>query len=395
VRPAAAARARAWAASLTAVTSLVATGVAGAQTTGTVDIGASTIRYDGFLPSAAASLTPTVTWERPGAIATVRGTYLRFESGHRSLQGLVAASAFTQPGRIARPWRGEISVSAGGSDYADFASFWHATAEARLHFMASGRGGWIGAAGGRTSYGTDPRPVAVVSVGAWMRRARLSIAASANRAKIGDTIYSDLTSTLHASRGRVDVDASVGARVVSRGAGRGVYGEASTLYTVGERIALFVSGGRYPTDPISGSVAGRYLTAGVRLRATMPRPPQPPPLPPPPARTPRPYGRSPASGDGDPSLTPQLDIAAGGDGSVRLLISAPWAARVELAADFTDWQPVSLRRMQHGSWEAVLHIEPGVHRVNVRIDGGSWAAPAGTTRAADEFGGEVGLVTVP
>jgi hypothetical protein len=31
----------------------------------------------------------------------------------------------------------------------------------------------------------------------------------------------------------------------------------------------------------------------------------------------------------------------------------------------------------------------------VRIDGGRWTAPAGTTRASDEFGGEVGIVAVP
>src|SRR5206468_7959663 len=111
-----------------------------------------------------------------------------------------------------------------------------------------GRGAWIGGEGGRTSFGSTPRPVAVVSVGAWARRAQVTIALSANRSKIGDTTYSDLASALHGSRGRFDVDASVGARVASRGAGRGVYGEASTIFTLGERTALFLSGGRYPTD---------------------------------------------------------------------------------------------------------------------------------------------------
>src|SRR5437870_9774039 len=57
----------------------------------------------------------------------------------------------------------------------------------------------------------------------------------------------------------------------SRGAGHGVYGEASTTFTLGERTALLISGGRYPTDPVSGSVAGRYLSAGLRLRTPLPR----------------------------------------------------------------------------------------------------------------------------
>src|SRR5213078_5416913 len=104
-----------------------------AQATGNVDVAVSTVRYDGFLPSGAASLTPAVSWERPGATITARGTYLRFESGRRSLQGLIAASLFTPPRSLPHRWRGEISLSAGGSNYADFASFWHATGEARLH----------------------------------------------------------------------------------------------------------------------------------------------------------------------------------------------------------------------------------------------------------------------
>src|SRR5258708_39766002 len=111
-----------------------------AQTTGTVDIGVSTVRYDGFLRSGAASVTPTLTWARPGAAVTARGTYLRFESGRRSVQGLIAASLFTPPSLLPQRWRGELSLSGGGSSYADFASFWHATGEARLHFVAAGRG---------------------------------------------------------------------------------------------------------------------------------------------------------------------------------------------------------------------------------------------------------------
>jgi len=68
---------------------------------------------------------------------------------------------------------------------------------------------------------------------------------------------------------------------------------------------------------------------------------------------------------------------------------------VEVAGDFTDWQPVTLRRTSDNMWESVLHIPSGVHRVNVRIDGGKWIAPVGTARAEDEFGGDVGIVAVP
>jgi len=386
VRPAAAAR-HVWTASLAAATSLFGTRTSAAQTTGTVDVGVSTVRYDGFLPSAAASLTPTLTWARPVAAVTARGTYLRFESGRRSLQGLVAASLFTPPSLLPYRWRGELSVSAGGSSYADFASFWHAIGEARLHFVAGGRGAWIGVTGGRTSYGSGPRPVAVAGIGVWARRAQVTVAASATRSFVGDTAYSDLGSTIHASRGRFDLDASLAARVSSRGAGHGVHGEASTTFTLGERTALFVSGGRYPTDPVSGSVAGRYASAGLRLRTALPRPHA--------IRDPHLPSRSPAAGDGGAGYTTRLEVDPNPDGSARVVVHALAATTVEVAGDFTDWQPVTLRRTGEDTWESLLHIPSGVHRVNVRIDGGRWTAPAGMARAEDEFGGEVGIVAVP
>jgi len=388
VRPAAAAR-HVWTASLTAATSLFGVRAPAAQTTGTVDVGVSTVRYDGFLPSGAGSLTPALTWERPGTAVTARGTYLRFESGRRSLQGLVAASLLTPPSLLPHRWRGELSLSAGGSSYADFASFWHATGEARLHFVAGGRGAWIGVTGGRTSYGRAARPVAIAGVGVWARRSLMTVAMSATRSMVGDTAYSDLGSTIHASWGRFGLDASLAARLSSRGAGHGVHGEASTTFTLGQRTALFISGGRYPTDPVSGSVAGRYASAGLRLRtAPLPRPRA--------IRHPQPFmRRSPANGDGGAGFTARLEVQPVPDGTVRVVVRAPAAATVEVAGDFTDWQPVTLRRTGEDRWESVLHIPSGVHRVNVRIDGGRWTAPAGTARAEDEFGGEVGIVAVP
>ena len=78
-----------------------------------------------------------------------------------------------------------------------------------------------------------------------------------------------------------------------------------------------------------------------------------------------------------------------------LVVQAAGATRVELAADFTDWQPLALTKRADGMWEAVLQIPSGVHRVNVRIDGAAWIAPAGITRAADEYGSEVGILAVP
>jgi hypothetical protein len=374
------------AALLAAACSVVAAPGPAAQTTGTVDVSLATVRYDGFLPSGAGSVTPALRWERPGAAVTARGTYLRFESGHRSLQALVAASVFTPPTLLPPGWRGELAFSGGGSSYADFASFWHATGEARLHLVGSRRGVWVGASAGRTSYGSAPRPVTVAGIGGWARRGWLTVTASASRSWIGDTTYSDVVSAAELSVGSWGLNGSAGVRLSSRGGGHGVYGEASATLAISGRTALFVAGGRYPTDPVSGSVAGRYASAGVRLRTGMPR-----------RRVPRtlwPTSRPPGAADGDMPSGAHLEVRAAPDG-VRLLVRVTDAARVDLAADFTDWQPVALHPAGDDVWEAVLTITSGVHRLNIRIDGGRWTAPAGTTRVTDEFGGEVGIVTIP
>jgi len=110
---------------------------------------------------------------------------------------------------------------------------------------------------------------------------------------------------------------------------------------------------------------------------------------------PQPLSRSPANGDGSAGFIARLEVQPVPDGTVRVVVRTSAAATVEVAGDFTDWQPVALRRAGEDMWEHVLRISSGVHRLNVRIDGGKWTAPAGTSRVEDEFGGEVGIVAVP
>ena len=384
MRPPEAAR-HAWAASVAAAWTLLSGPAGLAQTTGAIDVGVSSVRYDGFLPSAAASVSPALRWEQPSGTLTARGTYLRFESGHRSLQGLVAGSFLIRP--AGHRWRGELGGSLGASRYLDFASFWHATADARLHLLGADRGAWVGATAGRTAYGAAGRPVTSAGIGAWGQRFHVMLAASATRWLVGDSAYSDFLATAQARRGVVTLDATLGARFASRGGGHGVFGEASATLALGERTLLFLAGGRYPTDPVSGSVAGRYVSGGVRLRVARPARLASHTSLPSASRPPR---------DGDPVPSARLGVVPQPDGAVRLVLHvAAAAASVELAGDFTDWQPWPLRRSGDGMWETVLPIPSGLHRLNVRIDGGQWIVPAGLSRAADDFGDEVGIMAVP
>ena len=358
-----------------------------AQVTANVEAGISAVQYDGFLTSGAASISPTVRWEHPRGrgFLSARGTYLRFESGNRSLDGSATGSWFTP---LARHWRGEIGVAAGTSDYATFASFNHGVAEARLHLMDGDRGGWVGATLGRSSFGRGPRPVTVVALGVWLLRTDRTLFVSLDRSFVGETAYTDLRSSARWRAAGIVLEGIVGARVWSRGGGRGLFGEGSATLTLGRQAALVVSAGRYPTDAVSGSIAGRYVTAALRLGTiSVRRPPAPV------------FLASPHASGSNGSITTdtRLEIQERHDDDVRLTLYAPGATAVEISGDFTDWRPVPLSRNpgNRDAWVASFRISRGIHRINARRDGGPWMAPGGTTRSIDDYDGEVGVFILP
>jgi hypothetical protein len=359
------------------------------QVAATFDAGISAVKYDGFLGSGAASLTPSVRWDNPRGrgFVSARGTYLRFESGNRSLDFSANGSWLTP---LARQWRGELGLAVGASDYASIASFSHGVAEARIHLMDADRGGWVGTTVGQASFGAGARPVAVVAMGVWLLRANVTMHASLDRSFVGDTAYTDLRSSARLQRAGVSLEGTLGTRMLSRGAGRGVYGEGSATLMLGRRTGVVLSAGRYPTDVVTGSIAGRYVSAALRLGAIGLRRPA--------VRT-RPVIPHSSNGS-DGSTIPadaRLEIDASRDDAVRLTLYAPGAVAVEISGDFTDWQPVLLSRnpAREGAWEGTFRIPRGIHRINVRRDGGPWVAPAGTTRSADDYDGEVGVFLLP
>jgi hypothetical protein len=83
-----------------------------------------------------------------------------------------------------------------------------------------------------------------------------------------------------------------------------------------------------------------------------------------------------------------------GGGRWTLEVHDPAAGRVELMGDFTHWQAVALHRSDEGRWTVTLPIEPGTHRLNLRVDGGAWGVPPGLPILTDEFGGVVALLTL-
>jgi hypothetical protein len=88
-------------------------------------------------------------------------------------------------------------------------------------------------------------------------------------------------------------------------------------------------------------------------------------------------------------------LQASGDGNVTLGIRSATARLVELTGDFLQWRAVRMQRVSADWWELRMPMPSGVHRVNVRVDGGKWNAPPGLPRQQDEFGGDAGVFVVP
>lgn len=373
-----------WAAALVLAGSVTAPRAPAAQISATLDAGVSRVEYDGFLPSGAVSVTPALRVDRRSWSLTARGSLLRFESGNQSLQGLVAGAAFTPP---LGSWRGEIAATAGASTYRQFPAISHLLGRARIHLIMVDHGGWLGASAGRTSFGTAGNPIAVYSAGAWTRRLPVAIDLSFAHIRVGDTTFTDFEASGRGTRGQVELEGLVGWRGWSRGGGEGAYGEAHATLPLLHRLAFVIGAGRYPSDPTRGSVAGRYFSAGLRVTGLTTRAPA------------RFHFSDPGEatnlGTNGHFAAATLEIRPRRGPACTVVIRAAWARELEIMGDFTDWQPVPLTRMGDGTWEITLAIPAGVHRLNVRLDGGDWSVPRGATLAEDEFGGRVGTIVVP
>jgi hypothetical protein len=173
----------------------------------------------------------------------------------------------------------------------------------------------------------------------------------------------------------LDFDASFGRRFSRTTAETTIWG-LSASRSIAPSLALVAAAGRAGSDPVTSVPGARYFALGLRLKVG---PQVTAPLPAAAARTSTsaPFRIGPA-------------VAAGRE----IVVQAADARAVELAGDFTDWKPVGMRPWGEDGWRALLPISPGLHRLAVRIDGGTWRAPPGTRSIASEFGGEVAEVIV-
>ena len=376
----------------------LAAGAARAQVVGTLGAGTGRITYDDAPRMTVVSLTPAVLFE--GERTTVSGTasFTRFDGGIWSAQALAAGSRFTEARGLLR---GELFAQVEMNSHRGILRTGQAIAQGRGHLVGGGdRGLWLGAGAGHAWRAPAGGALLRADVGAWAQLgdATLRLTAAHNSAQTTtrfetagpnmnvevldarsaslskETVrYVDTEAQVSWASARVALEAAAGRRMVRAG------GQTNTWLLGGsvmltERLALVGSTGTSAFDIAQGLPGGRYATIALRVTTRAGGPLE--------LRS-----RSRATARGMETWREQ-------DGTVLLVVHAPHARRVELMGDFTDWRPLVMQREADDHFAARIRLPAGSYRINVRVDGGTWMAPPGTTQVADEYNGAAGLLVV-
>jgi len=86
-------------------------------------------------------------------------------------------------------------------------------------------------------------------------------------------------------------------------------------------------------------------------------------------------------------------MSPAGAGRVRIAIRVGAADSVEFASDCTQWRPIQMTR-DGDRWIVDVAALSGLHRANIRVNGGRWTSPPGLASMDDDFAGEVGIFVV-
>jgi hypothetical protein len=354
--------------------------VAGAQVETSLDVGVSRLSQVNVPTGNSFSGAAAVDWL--GERGQLRATTLASRQTQSRWTGQTALFA-SLTGDSPSPWW-QLDVAA--SNYAQTSALPTSSVEgaARARLGSGLRGVALGAGGGASITGGHTGGVARALGDGWWSLGPERFVASFGWTRTaspvligtGSISYEDLAAGWRHETGPLSVGVSGGLRFQSNGGPDSDDWELmdATVW-LAPHAALVLTAGRTLTDFVRGTPRTTWLGASIRLSPSM-----------------------------HPSLArrstldqsvPRLSVTRIGSERVAVEITVHNAARVELMADFTDWQPVSLERVQVGaSWRIERQVAAGLHRVSLRIDGGPWIAPSNLPHA-DAGDAGVGLLTVP
>ena len=362
-----------------------------AQVSVSADATVATVRYNGFLRSGVLLLTPVARVDYPLFSLTGRGTFSRFESGNHSTDLVVAASVFTP--RL-NAWQAELTADGGISHYLQ-SNNGYGSVGARLHRTGARSGFWLGGERVSVTTGTTPDESSRREIGTWARTGPFALSFAVTRTKTREVVsdetgnrtehvaYYDAGAHARWEREWLQLTASLGARAGDPIIGARQWGDVSATMWLNRRLAIVLGHGTYPVDLAQRAPGGRYSALSMRIAT------RPPALRDALARS----VRLPTPSLVRPVVA-SFDAKRNRDGTVRIRVRAPGASSVELVGDFSDWDPLSLERTVGDTWQIVLPLASGTHRLNIRVDGGEWGVPPGIGTKLDEFGEVVGLLLI-
>ena len=354
------------------------------------------VQYDGGVTAGALTLYDAVVLSNERTSRAGYSLLSIFGDGRVSMQGGLEGSKrsaaiplIPQLARFVTAVRGEMLLDAATTIQTGFMPTAALTGRARIRLEHSDRGAHAEAGVSRAFDGDKWQTVLMGEARAWMRRgsAFASIRTTPMQLGVGDLLV-DHEGVVEWFAGSGVVATSLGVRLGEAERGTRGWGGVTVTWPLLADTWLTASIGSYPANLIQNLPAGRYISMALRLPngrfPSFRRPPLPPP--PPPPRTP------------DLPVTARLALVTGpplDSTNIReVKVWAPGARVVEIMADFVDWIPVPLIRQPNGEWRGYYHITPGLHRLNIRLDGADIDAPVNWPAEKDEFLGTVALVLV-
>lgn len=383
---------------------------------------------DGVLPMSALRFAPTIQFEFPHAKITARGAAFLSDQQLQLADGIVSGT-FTSPtvygvraemignasralderslgtdqvdvqtrvhvlfhqhgglwfgGGVARPWRVAVVSSADVTDAGVWgkigdvaAKFGGATMTATFTNFSFTKIASVDDSGSASlSCASVPMTPIVADVGA---RAAFSETATGGACE-RQSRFSDLEGTLRWEWGALELSAQTGYRFgdsydVTSDSRR--WSSASATVWLNDRVAIIGGGGRQPALPLRGLPSRSFGMAGLEL-----------------AYWPISKGAVPVSLP-HAALVKSFELRPGATGTQKIVIRVGGVETVDVMGDFSDWSPLTLVRRGRDLWELSVPLSPGMHRINVRVDGGPWMAPPGIPVMHGSYTGEVGLIYV-